>query len=93
MIAALCAPQPVSYFWSELTDPTSGRYRYNFYHYYIGNATANVVTDVLILLAPMPIVWQLQMRTGQKIAVCSLFLLGGLCVFTSTNSDINVNII
>lgn len=80
MVAALCAPQPVSYFWSELIDPQSGRYRYNFYWYYIGNAASNVVTDVLILVAPMPVVWKLQMRTGQKIGVCSLLLLGGLYV-------------
>ena len=78
MVAALSAPKPVSYFWNEVTDPSSGRYRYDFYYYYIGNATANMVTDVLILTAPLPIVWKLQMRIGQKIEVCSLFLLGGL---------------
>lgn len=78
MIAALSAPKPVSYFWDEVTDPSSGRYRYDFYYYYIGNAVSNMVTDVLILIAPLPIVWKLQMRTGQKIEVCSLFLLGGL---------------
>ncbi|KAK9848440.1 hypothetical protein MYU51_016657 [Penicillium brevicompactum] len=81
MVAALSAPRPVSYFWTEVTEPSSGRYRYDFYYYYIGNATANMVTDVLILIAPLPIVWKLQMRIGQKIEVCSLFLLGGfVCV-------------
>jgi hypothetical protein len=77
-IAALCAAHPISYFWTETVDPTSGRYRYNFYYYYVGNAAANVVTDVLILLVPIPTVWQLQMRTAQKIGVCGVLLLGGL---------------
>lgn len=95
MIAALCACQPVSYFWNELTDPTSGRYRYNFYYYYIGNGTANMVTDVLILLVPMPIIWRLQIRTGQKIGVCSILLLGGLydIIFSLTLPDSNANMI
>lgn len=80
MIAALCACHPVSYFWNEAIDPQSGWYRYNFYYYYIGNAAANVVTDVLILLIPIPIVWKLHMRTTQKIGVCGVLLLGGLYV-------------
>ncbi|CAG8122282.1 unnamed protein product [Penicillium olsonii] len=81
MVAALSAPKPISYFWSEVSDPSSGIWRYNFYYYYIGNAASNVVLDVLIFIIPIPIVWKLQMRTGQKIAICSLFLLGGfVCV-------------
>ena len=80
MVAALSAPKPISYFWSEVSDPSSGIWRYNFYYYYIGNAASNVVLDVLIFIIPIPIVWKLQMRTGQKIAICSLFLLGGLYV-------------
>lgn len=86
MIAALCACEPISYFWNELIDPTSGSYRYNFYYYYVGNAAANVVTDVLILLVPMPVVWSLQMRTTQKIGVCGVLLLGGLYVPEQSSS-------
>lgn len=80
MIAALSAPKPISYFWSEMINPSSGIWRYNFYYYYIGNAASNVILDVLIFITPIPVVWKLQMRTGQKIAICSLFLLGGLYV-------------
>ena len=80
MIAALCACDPIPYFWTEIMDPTGGSYRYDFYYYYIGNAAVNVLTDVLILLVPMPIVWKLQMRTTQKLGVCAVLLLGGLYV-------------
>ncbi|KAJ5129257.1 uncharacterized protein N7515_005296 [Penicillium bovifimosum] len=82
-VAALCASHPISYFWTETVDPASGRYRYNFYYYYLGNATANVVTDVLILLVPIHTVWKLQMRTSQKIGVCGVLLLGGFVCIAS----------
>lgn len=95
MIAALCACEPISYFWREIIDPTSGSYRYNFYYYYVGNAAANVVTDVLILLVPVPVVWSLQMRKTQKIGVCGVLLLGGLYVSRTKlvqNSNANKNL-
>ncbi|KAJ5688296.1 hypothetical protein N7536_010915 [Penicillium majusculum] len=90
MIAALCACEPISYFWREIIDPTSGSNRYNFYYYYVWNAAANVVTDILILLVPVPIVWSLQMRTTQKIGVCGVLLLGG---FVCVASDIRIHYI
>ncbi|KAJ5691836.1 hypothetical protein N7462_001259 [Penicillium macrosclerotiorum] len=76
LIALLVCPAPISYFWTEYTAPTSGNFRYNFYNYYLGNAAGNVVSDVLILLVPFPIVWRLKMRVTQKIMVSSVLLLG-----------------
>ena len=35
MIAALCACEPISYFWREIIDPTSGSNQYKFYCYYV----------------------------------------------------------
>ncbi|KAJ5951385.1 uncharacterized protein N7479_009798 [Penicillium vulpinum] len=83
LIAALCACDPIPFFWTEITNHKSGSYRYNFYYYYIGNAAANVLTDILILLVPMPIIWKLQMRTNQKIGVCAVLLLGGFVCIAS----------
>lgn len=92
MIAAICSCEPISYFWNEIIDPTAGSYRYNFYYYYVGNAAANVVTDVLILLVPIPVIWNLQMRTTQKIGVCGVLLLGGLYVLqTNLFQKVNTN--
>ncbi|KAJ5645745.1 hypothetical protein N7507_011756 [Penicillium longicatenatum] len=76
MIALLTCPTPVSYFWSEVSDPSGGRYRYDFYNYYLGNAASNVVTDFLILLVPLPVIWRLKMRFTQKIMVSGVLLLG-----------------
>ena len=80
LIALLCAPDPVPFFWTETVNPYSGHWRYNFYYYYIGNAASNVATDLLILIVPIPVVWRLQMRVLQKIMVSTVLLLGLLYV-------------
>ena len=46
--------------------------------FFIGNAVPNMVTDTCILVLPVRRVWQLQLSTNRKIAVSSMFLLGGL---------------
>ncbi|PWY82709.1 integral membrane protein Pth11-like protein [Aspergillus eucalypticola CBS 122712] len=80
-VAFLVCCRPVSYYWTQYADPAGGRCVYNLYPFYIGNAAANVTTDVIILLVPMPLIWRLQMRTAQKVLVCSIFLLGSfVCV-------------
>jgi hypothetical protein len=76
MVALLVSSDPVSYFWTSTYNPKGGHYRYNFYNYYIGNAAANVVIDVLILLIPIPVVWRLKLRVTQKIMITSVFFIG-----------------
>ena len=38
----------------------------------------NVLTGVLILVMPMPLVWRIQAPRGQKVALTVVFVLGGL---------------
>ncbi|KAJ5364838.1 uncharacterized protein N7496_010551 [Penicillium cataractarum] len=76
MIALLVSSDPVAYFWTSTYNSKGGHYRYNFYNYYIGNAAANVVIDVLILLIPVPVVWRLKLRVTQKIMITSVFFMG-----------------
>ncbi|KAJ5169215.1 uncharacterized protein N7482_004809 [Penicillium canariense] len=76
MIALLASCDPMAYFWSSTYDPKGGHSRYDFYQYYIGNAAANVVIDVLILLIPIPVVWRLKLRLTQKLLITSVFFLG-----------------
>lgn len=81
-----CAPafvsacRPPSYFWTQYADPEGGECVFDLYPFYIGNAAANVVTDGIVLVAPLPYVWSLQMRLMQKILVSGVFLIGGLYV-------------
>lgn len=39
-----------------------------------------IVTDILILTLPIPIVWNMQLNRSKKIGVCGVFLLGSLYV-------------
>jgi hypothetical protein len=80
MVAFLVCCRPVSYYWTQYADPSGGVCVFNLYPFYIGNAAANVVTDGIILLVPIPLVWKLQMRKTQKVMLSGIFLLGGLYV-------------
>lgn len=42
------------------------------------SASINVVTDVALLLLPLPLVWKLQMPSKQKTLISLVFVLGGM---------------
>ena len=42
----------------------------------------NVLTDLSLLVAPLPTIWSLQMRKGMKLQLMGLFCVGGLYVAT-----------
>ena len=45
---------------------------------YIVQAVTNIVTDVLLLLLPIPMVWRLQMPLVQKFGLVVIFVIGSL---------------
>lgn len=47
---------------------------------YITGCVVNLVVDLGIVAAPMPLIWNLQMSRGSKAAVTGMFLLAGLLV-------------
>ena len=44
----------------------------------LATAIINILTDIAVLVLPMPIVWNLKIQRSQKVAVSGIFLLGGL---------------
>ncbi|KAL2023524.1 hypothetical protein VTK56DRAFT_2132 [Thermocarpiscus australiensis] len=50
---------------------------------WIANAASTILTDVAILLLPIPQVWKLQLRRPEKIGVTIAFCLGFFVVFAS----------
>ena len=50
----------------------------------IASGYINIVTDVMILVLPIPMVWQLHLRTKLKVAVTAVFLIGTLLVSLRT---------
>ncbi|KAL9628633.1 MAG: hypothetical protein Q9204_005766, partial [Flavoplaca sp. TL-2023a] len=77
-IAFQCTP--VAFFWDR-TIP--GGHCINTSAFFRFNNIANMLTDILILAMPIPIVWRLHLDRPKKIGVCGLFLLGGFVCIAS----------
>ncbi|KAI0146298.1 hypothetical protein GGR57DRAFT_506594 [Xylariaceae sp. FL1272] len=50
---------------------------------WIANAASTILSDLAILLLPLPQIWKLQLKTGTKVAVSLAFGLGFFVVFAS----------
>ena len=48
--------------------------------FFYAQVIPNLITDFAILLAPMPIIWRLQMRLTKKLGLTIVFLVGYLYV-------------
>lgn len=46
----------------------------------LGLAAINTILNFAVLVLPIPMIWQLQMRTRQKVAVAGILVLGSLSV-------------
>ncbi|KAJ0137610.1 Uncharacterized protein HZ326_19418 [Fusarium oxysporum f. sp. albedinis] len=81
---------PVSAFWLRF-NPNSSEMAYkcpvDVRMFFIANAIPNNITDILLLLIPIPGIWSLQLRTTQKIAVSGIFALG---LFVTTVSFVRL---
>ncbi|KAI9883561.1 MAG: hypothetical protein M1823_004659 [Watsoniomyces obsoletus] len=73
--------RPLKKTWNAL-DPTPGTcIDVIMMHYVVGSF--NIATDFAILLLPMPLVWQLQLKMSQKIGLLGIFATGAfVCVTT-----------
>ncbi|KAE8150971.1 hypothetical protein BDV25DRAFT_139312 [Aspergillus avenaceus] len=72
--AAIFQCSPVRYAWDK-TIQGSCFNQQAFYRYV---SPPNILTDVLILVMPLPFVWNLHTQLTQKLALTGVFLLGGL---------------
>jgi len=50
----------------------------------LSTAILNLVTDISILLLPISVIWRLQIRKEQKVAISGIFILGSLYVHPPT---------
>jgi hypothetical protein len=51
---------------------------YQLVNYMYVNSGVNIVTDLILCLAPLPYFWNMQLPRRQKIIVSTLFFIGGL---------------
>ena len=74
LLVSIFSCDPIRGYW-DLTIPSKCIATREFF---LGNSIPNITMDVLILALPVRKVWDLQMPRQRKIAVSSIFLLGGL---------------
>ncbi|KAI2727213.1 hypothetical protein CBS147354_3931 [Penicillium roqueforti] len=75
LLAAIFQCSPIAYTWDRTIAGGSCFNQEAFYRYV---SLPNIMTDVLILVMPLPYVWKLHTRIGQKVALTGVFLLGSL---------------
>lgn len=89
VLAALSFAAGISIFFSAILQCTPFKYRWdrtitghciNVNALWIVDDALNLIIDVCIVVAPIPLVWHLQMSLRTKCAVVGMFLLGGLSV-------------
>jgi hypothetical protein len=81
--AAVFQCSPVQYTWDKTIVGGSCFNQQAFYRYV---SLPNILTDFVILIMPMPVVWKLQTRLTHKVALTGVFLLGGLYAPSNTPS-------
>ncbi|CAD6590449.1 MAG: hypothetical protein ASARMPREDX12_004371 [Alectoria sarmentosa] len=80
VLTAIFTCNPVNGFWDKTTTKSKCL---DTEHFFIGNAVANMGTDLIILALPLQKIWRLNMQRNQKIALSFIFLLGGFVVVAS----------
>ena len=75
LLAAIFQCSPIAHTWDRTIAGGSCFNQEAFYRYV---SLPNIMTDVLILVMPLPYVWKLHTRIGQKVALTGVFLLGSL---------------
>lgn len=72
--AVMCSPTGSSHldFLAALVSPMCTRTR----SLVVTQGVGNVVTDVFLLVLPLPVVWTLHIPLGRKLGVSSMFLVG-----------------
>ncbi|OJJ95770.1 hypothetical protein ASPACDRAFT_81829 [Aspergillus aculeatus ATCC 16872] len=80
MLALIFACHPVGRNW-DVTDTTGGCISRP--GIYMATAVTNTLSDVVLILIPVPIVMKLTLPTVQKVGVFGMFLVGCLTIVTS----------
>lgn len=72
LVTSLLSCRPIQKQWYSQTEG----YCINRNAYYRYMSLPNIVTDVILLVLPLPMVWRLQVLLSQRLALMSLFLMG-----------------
>ncbi|CAD6588420.1 MAG: hypothetical protein ASARMPREDX12_003322 [Alectoria sarmentosa] len=70
---------PVSGYWNTKISAKC----VNGEHFFLGSSIVNILTDLALLLLPIPYIWRLYRTISQKIALIGIFMLGGFVTIIS----------
>lgn len=73
ILVAFLLCRPLGYNWNLL--PTAGHCG-NQTKAYAAIGVTDIITDVMIILLPQPVIWKLRLPTGSRIALAGLLCLG-----------------
>jgi len=62
----------------SIWQPYVEHHCFNQMAFYVAMGSLNLVTDVFVVLMPIPILWSLQLPAARKSALVAVFLLAGL---------------
>ncbi|KAI9804430.1 MAG: hypothetical protein M1825_001329 [Sarcosagium campestre] len=68
---------PTSYFWNRVLQGPGSCTKHVVPLYAVQSAI-NIVTDLIIYIFPMPIIWKLNMSTSRKVGLIGVFIAGGV---------------
>ncbi|KAE8387368.1 hypothetical protein BDV23DRAFT_186402 [Aspergillus alliaceus] len=80
--------QPVAKAWNATID---GGHCVDRLSIMLASSVLNVITDFLMIIAPIPLIWKLNMRIWQKLGVALMFFLGGITIVTSIFRAVTVD--
>ncbi|KAI9812987.1 MAG: hypothetical protein M1832_006424 [Thelocarpon impressellum] len=75
---------PPAHFWQPKKTPGKC---INLVRFFVGSAIPNIITDFMIVILPMPLIWRMQLKLEQKITLTAIFALAG---FTCVASVVRV---
>ena len=80
VLIAIFPCRPIHGFW----DLGIGAKCINYLQFYLAQSVYSIITDLMILILPMPFVWRLRISWGQKLGITCIFCVGILYVLTSS---------
>ena len=66
---------PIHSFWTRFDDDSKC---IDLKAFFIGQAVPNIITDLVLLVLPLPYIWRLQLPVSQKVMLTGCFTFGGL---------------
>ncbi|APA06276.1 hypothetical protein sscle_01g010460 [Sclerotinia sclerotiorum 1980 UF-70] len=72
---------PVSYFWDKAIP--NGHYNFNPKDFYLWATLPNIITDVIMLILPQPMIWKLHATRSVKLGLSFTFLTGSVGLVAS----------